>query len=157
MPRLESCPKCESTKIIPKVRMVDRGEYNVAGDLTVSFENTHHGRSRVRGGWWRAAEYMNAHDVAFDLAVLMDQARRKGAAYVKLEFRHYGKDAVHGGPLSKFVAGEIRRIALILRNYLPERAAGVNTILVNFDFGEATVQEEIKLPGWVAPQQGLFD
>ena len=98
-----------------------------------------------------AGEYMNAHDVAFDLAVLMDKARRSGSPYVKLEFEHYGKAGVHGGPLRKFVAGEIRRIALILRNYLPDQAAGVNTILVNFRFEQAVVQEEIRLPGWVAP------
>ncbi len=47
MPNLESCPKCKSTKIIPKVRMVDRGEYNAAGDLTVIFKNTHHGVLRA--------------------------------------------------------------------------------------------------------------
>ena len=47
MPKLESCSKCKSTKIIPRVRMVDRGEYNVAGDLTVTLENTHQGVLRA--------------------------------------------------------------------------------------------------------------
>lgn len=35
MPNLEKCPKCESGKIIPRVRLIDRGAYNVAGPLTV--------------------------------------------------------------------------------------------------------------------------
>jgi hypothetical protein len=104
-----------------------------------------------------AAEYMNAHDVAFDLAVLMDKARRSGSPFVKLAFSHYGIAGVSGGGLRKSVVKEIRRIALLLRNYLPERAAGVNTILVIFNFEEASVQEEIRLPGWKAPEKGLFD
>ena len=114
-------------------------------------------RVRLAEAHRAADEYMNAHDVAFDLAVLMDKARRSRSAFVKLEFWHYGSAGVHGGPLRKFVVGEIQRIALILRNYLPERAAGVNTILVVFKFEEAAVQEEIRLPGWVAPLKGLFD
>ncbi len=47
MPKLESCSKCKSTKIIPKVRMVDRGEYDVAGDLTVIFKNIPPGSLRA--------------------------------------------------------------------------------------------------------------
>jgi predicted nucleic-acid-binding Zn-ribbon protein len=35
MPNLKSCPKCESAKIIPQVRIIDRGTYNMAGNLTV--------------------------------------------------------------------------------------------------------------------------
>jgi hypothetical protein len=35
-----NCPKCKATKIIPKVRIVDRVSYNVAGTLTVQlYEN----------------------------------------------------------------------------------------------------------------------
>ena len=47
MPKLEYCSKCKSTKIIPKVRMVDRGEYDVAGDLTVILKNIHSGVLRA--------------------------------------------------------------------------------------------------------------
>jgi rubrerythrin len=47
MPNLESCSKCKSTKIIPRVRMVDRGEYDAAGDLTVIFKDTHQGVLRA--------------------------------------------------------------------------------------------------------------
>jgi len=93
-----------------------------------------------------AAEYVNAHDVAFDLAVLMDNARRSGSQYAKLELWQYGKAGVHGGPLRGSVVKEIRKIALIVRNHLPEQAAGVNTILVVFKFEQAAVREEIKLP-----------
>ena len=47
MPKLESCSKCKSTKIIPKVRMVGGGQYEVAGDVMVAFKNTHHGVLRA--------------------------------------------------------------------------------------------------------------
>ena len=47
MPKLENCSKCKSTKIIPKVRMVDRGEYDVAGDLMVILKDIHHGVLRA--------------------------------------------------------------------------------------------------------------
>lgn len=104
-----------------------------------------------------AGQYMNAHDVAFDLAVLMDKAHRTGSSFAKLEFSHYGSAGVSGGDLRKAVVKEIRRIALLLRNYLPEGAVGVNTILVVFYFEQAAVREEIRLPGWVAPPKGLFE
>lgn len=41
MSNIEKCPKCESRKIIPKVRIIDRVDYNLpAGDLTVHiYEN----------------------------------------------------------------------------------------------------------------------
>lgn len=51
MSKIEKCPKCESRKIIPQVRIIDRGNHNlVAGDLTVHiydnrmlFKYTHSG------------------------------------------------------------------------------------------------------------------
>lgn len=39
MPKLESCSKCKSTKIIPRVRMADRWSGHAAGDLTVIFNH----------------------------------------------------------------------------------------------------------------------
>lgn len=103
-----------------------------------------------------AAEYMNAHDVAFELAVLMDKARRSGRTYAKLEFWHYGAAGVHGGGTREAIVKEIRRIALILRSILPDQAAGVNTILVIFRHEQAAVREEIRLPGWTPPVMSLF-
>lgn len=35
MSNLEKCPKCQSTKIIPSVRIIDRGDYNIKHNLTV--------------------------------------------------------------------------------------------------------------------------
>lgn len=40
MPRVESCAKCRSAKVIPRARIIDRGDYNVHADLTVHvYEN----------------------------------------------------------------------------------------------------------------------
>jgi hypothetical protein len=102
------------------------------------------------------AEYMDAHDVAFDLAVRMDNARRSGRGYAKLDFWHYGAAGVRGGGPGEAVAKEIRRIALILRNVLPDQAAGVNTILITFHHEEAAVRHVIKLPGWTPPVMSLL-
>jgi hypothetical protein len=93
-----------------------------------------------------AAEYTDAHDVAFDLAVRMDQARRSGSSFVKLDLWQYGAAGVHGGGTREIIVREIRRIALIVRNNLPEQAAGVNTIVIVFRHEEAAVREEITLP-----------
>ncbi len=101
-----------------------------------------------------AAEF-DAHDIAFDLAVKMEQARRGGREYVKLNLWQYGFPAVSGDPVGDFVVGEIERIALIIRKHLPDQAAGVNTILVVFRWEQAAVQQQIKLPGWKPPQLRL--
>lgn len=34
----DSCEKCGSNKIIPRAKVIDRGEYNAAGDLTISVD-----------------------------------------------------------------------------------------------------------------------
>jgi len=93
-----------------------------------------------------AADYADAHDVAFDIATRMEQARRGDLTWVKLELERYGRYGGLDGSSRRAVVGEIRRIALILRNYLPERAAGVNTVVVVFGTGNLAVQETIKLP-----------
>jgi hypothetical protein len=68
MPKLESCPKCNSTKIIPKVRMVDRGEYNAVGDLTVSFNNALEGvlRAWICGACGYVETYVDHPDELYD-------------------------------------------------------------------------------------------
>ena len=52
MPNLDSCTKCQSRKIIPKVRIIDRADYNGTTNLTVHvyespdaliFKHTHDG------------------------------------------------------------------------------------------------------------------
>jgi hypothetical protein len=108
-------------------------------------------RARLSGKAAEEAKYMDAHDVAFDLAVLMDNARRSGRTYAKLALWHYGAAGVQGGGTREPIVKEIERIALILRSVLPEQAAGVNTILVNFHHEQAAVQHTIKLPGWTPP------
>lgn len=35
MPDYERCFKCQSTKIIPQVRIIDKGDYNIHHNLTV--------------------------------------------------------------------------------------------------------------------------
>jgi hypothetical protein len=104
-----------------------------------------------------AEAYTDARDVAFDLAVRMEQARRSDVAWVKLEFERYGRYGGLDGSSRRAIAGEIRRIALILRNYLPDRAAGVNTVVIIFGSANLAVREEVRLPGWVEREKGIFD
>jgi hypothetical protein len=103
-----------------------------------------------------AAEYTDAHDVAFELAVRMDQARRSGRSYAKIELWQYGAAGVSGGGTREVIVKEMRRIALLLRSNLPDQAAGVNSILVIFRHEEAAVRVEIKLPGWAPPVMSLL-
>jgi len=40
MPQIENCSKCKSPKIIPRARIIDRGDYNIHTNLTVHvYEN----------------------------------------------------------------------------------------------------------------------
>ncbi|HVQ35928.1 MAG TPA: hypothetical protein VMS31_00245 [Pyrinomonadaceae bacterium] len=40
MPQTETCSKCQSAKIIPQARIIDRADYSVNADLTVHvYEN----------------------------------------------------------------------------------------------------------------------
>lgn len=40
MPQAENCSRCDSPKVIPRARIIDRGDYNVHADLTVHvYEN----------------------------------------------------------------------------------------------------------------------
>lgn len=38
MANLEQCPRCESRKIIPSVRIIDRGDHNMHTNLTVQVD-----------------------------------------------------------------------------------------------------------------------
>jgi hypothetical protein len=62
---------------------------------------------------------------------------------VKLDLKEYdGRDFSS----RKAIAGEIRRIALILRNHLPDRAKDVRTIVIFFGSGNSLTREEVTLP-----------
>jgi hypothetical protein len=90
-----------------------------------------------------AANYPDAQEFALDLAERMEQARRSHIAWVKINLPQYGS-----GDFSsrRAIAGQIRRIALILRNYLPDHAQEVHTIAVTFGSGNFATREEVKLP-----------
>jgi len=90
-----------------------------------------------------AGNYPDAQEFALDLAERMEQARRRRAAGVKIDFPQYG-----GGDFSsrKAIAGQIRRIALIIRNYLPDRARDVRAIVIIFGSGNLATREEVRLP-----------
>lgn len=89
-----------------------------------------------------AANYPDAQEIALDLAERMEQARRNRVGWVQINLPQYGSSNLAS---RKFVAGEIRRIALVLRNYLPDRAKDVRTIVVSFGSGGSATREEIKL------------
>ena len=90
-----------------------------------------------------AGNYPDAQEFALDLAERMEQARRSHVAWVKIDLPQYG-----GGDFSsrRAVAGQIRRIALVLRNYLPDRAKDVRAIVIIFGSGNRATREEVNLP-----------
>jgi len=90
-----------------------------------------------------AGNYPDAQEFALDLAERMEQARRSHVAWVKIDLPQYG-----GGDFGsrRAVAGQIRRIALVLRNYLPDRAKDVRAIVIIFGSGNFATREEVKLP-----------
>jgi len=90
-----------------------------------------------------AGNYPDAREFALDLAERMEQARRNRVAWVKIEFPQYGSADFNS---RRAVAGQIRRIALVLRNYLPDRAKDVRAIVIIFGYGKFATREEVKLP-----------
>ncbi len=90
-----------------------------------------------------AQSYPDAQEFALELAGLMEQARRSKVTFVKVVLPQYGSGDF---PSRKAIAGQIRRIALILRNYLPERAKGVRSIVITFGTGNVATRAEAKLP-----------
>jgi hypothetical protein len=102
--------------------------------------------------WRKAAEeaeaevssYAGAHLLGLDLAARMEQARINGEATARLVLgpAYGGLDAID----RRFIAGEIRRIALIVRKHLPDRAAGVRSAIVLFGVVNNVESEVIDLP-----------
>lgn len=90
-----------------------------------------------------AGNYPDAQEFALDLAERMEQGRRSRVTWVQINLPRYG-----GSNLAsrKFIASEIRRIALVLRNYLPDHAKDVRAIVVIFGSGGYATREQIKLP-----------
>jgi hypothetical protein len=90
-----------------------------------------------------ARNYPDGHEFALDLAERMERARRSRLAWVKIDLPQYGS-----GDFSsrKAIAGQIRRIALILRNYLPDSAKDVRAIVIIFGSGNFATREEVNLP-----------
>ena len=89
-----------------------------------------------------AESYPDPHLFALDLAERMERARRANLTYTQLNLSQYG-----GGDFSsrKAIAGEIRRIALILRNYLPDKGGKVRSIVIMFGTGNVATRAEVKL------------
>jgi hypothetical protein len=90
-----------------------------------------------------AGNYPDAQEFALDLAERMERARRSRAPWVKIDFPQYGS-----GDFSsrRAIAGQIQRIALIIRNYLPDRAKDVRAIVIFFGSGNLATREEVRLP-----------
>jgi hypothetical protein len=91
-----------------------------------------------------AASYADARTVALDLAGRMEHARQSGDSRVTIDLgERYGPlDAAS----RRAIAGEIRRIVLILRHHLPHGAQGVRWVLVIFGAGRGRESEVIELP-----------
>jgi outer membrane protein OmpA-like peptidoglycan-associated protein len=90
------------------------------------------------------SSYADAHLLGLDLAARMEQARINGEATARLVLgpAYGGLDAID----RRFIAGEIRRIALIVRKHLPDRAAGVRYVIVLFGVINDVESEVIDLP-----------
>lgn len=99
---------------------------------------------RARDAAEREAEnYPDPQVFALDLAERMEQARRRRVAWVRIDLPQYGSNDFGS---RKVIADQIRRIALILRNHLPDPGKDVRTIVVVFGSGNVATREEIKLP-----------
>jgi hypothetical protein len=90
-----------------------------------------------------AGSYPDAQQLALDLAERMEQARRSQVAFVKIALPQYGSGDFGS---RKAIAGQIRRMGLILRNYLPDRAQNVRTIVIFFGTGNFATREAVALP-----------
>jgi len=90
-----------------------------------------------------AAAYPDPNELALDLAERMEHARRGRVAWVRLDLPQYSSGDFNS---RKPIAGQIGKMALIMRNYLPDHAKDVRTIVVIFGSGNFAAREEIKLP-----------
>ncbi len=89
-----------------------------------------------------AQTYPDARVFALALAEQLEQAGRSNAAFVKVVLPQYGTGDFGS---RKAIAGEIRRIALTVRKFLPGRAQGVRSIVVVFGTGTATTRADVPL------------
>lgn len=90
-----------------------------------------------------AGNYPDAHEFALDLAGRMEQARRSHVTWVDVNLPQYGS-----GDFSSrgAIARQILRIAVIVRNYLPDHAKDVHTVVIVFGSGHFATREEVTLP-----------
>jgi hypothetical protein len=95
-----------------------------------------------------AGNYPDVVEFALDLADRMEQARRKHSAWIKLELPQFGSSDFSS---RRSIAEQIRRIALIVRDYLPDRAKNVRDIVIIFGLGNTATREEVHLD-WVGGQ-----
>ena len=87
-----------------------------------------------------AASYPDPTLLAPDLAERMERARRARATLTQIPLPQYDPGS------RKAIAGQIGKIALILRNFLPDRAKDVRTIFVSFGSGKSATTEKVELP-----------
>ena len=90
-----------------------------------------------------ATNYPDPREVAAELAERMERARRSHAAGVEIDLPQY--DARDLGSRGA-IAQQIRRMALIIRHYLPEGAADVRSVFIIFGSGREATWEEVRLP-----------
>jgi hypothetical protein len=90
-----------------------------------------------------AQSYPDAQVFALALAEQMEQARRGKVSWVKVVLPQYGSRDFGS---RKAIAGEIRRIALTLRKYLPDGAQGVRSIVIIFGTGNVATRVQAELP-----------
>ncbi|WNG88152.1 hypothetical protein C6A87_002500 [Mycobacterium sp. ITM-2016-00317] len=90
-----------------------------------------------------AQTYPDAQVLALSLAEQLEQARRANSSFVKVVLPQYGSGDFGS---RKAIAGEIRRIALTVRKFLPGRAQGVRTIVIVYGTGTATTRVDVQLP-----------
>jgi len=91
-----------------------------------------------------ASSYADAHLLGINLAARMEKAQINGEVTVKLPLgpMYGGLDDI----ARRFITGEIRRIALIVRKHLPDQAAGVRYVIVLFGVVNDVKSEVIDLP-----------
>jgi hypothetical protein len=88
-----------------------------------------------------ATSYPDPTELAPDLAERMERARRARAMFAQILLPQSGDFSSR-----RAIAGQIGKIALILRNFLPDRAKDVRSIIVIFGSGNQATREEVKLP-----------
>src|SRR5262249_34953359 len=99
-----------------------------------------------------AGSYPDPTVFALELAERMEQARRARSTWASIP-----PLTQYGDPTSrKAIAGQIGKIALILRNFLPDRAKDVRTIIVIFGSGNQATRETVELPRIVESVASMY-